>query len=157
MLTKQTGLSIFRSSNHPLPEPRSLDQRGDQEKETQTMKTLKAILSAPSLSLVALALAILVLVSMTWVQPSHADESQLNCGPRDVAVAELAGDLGERVIGRGLSQNGKAMVEIFKSESGSWTVIVTDTNGVSCILANGQVWMNTQSQPDNYVSESEKN
>jgi len=94
---------------------------------------------------------------MTWVHPSYADDSQLNCGPRDVAVAELAGDLGEQVIGRGLSLNGKAMLEVFKGESGSWTVIVTDTNGISCVLANGRVWVNTQSQPESYIHATAKN
>ena len=67
----------------------------------------------------SLSLAILVLVSVTWVQPIHAEDTALICGPRDAAVAELVGDFGEQVVGRGLSKNGQAMLEVFKGETGS--------------------------------------
>ena len=118
------------------------------------MKLWTVALSALT-SISVSALVILMLVSATWAQSSDrapgAQVTQHVCGPRDAAVAELVGDFEERVIGRGLSENGQAMLEVFKSESGSWTVIVTDTYGVSCVLANGQVWLQTQIQGDGYV------
>jgi D-aminopeptidase len=36
--------------------------------------------------------------------------------------------------------NAKAVMEIFMSPQGTWTVVVTDTNGVACIIAIGQDW-----------------
>ena len=110
------------------------------------MKSWKAIFCAMTAALV-----ILLTVSAVWAQPPISEDRQLICGPRDAAVAELVGDFGEQVIGRGLSHNGQAMLEVFKSETGSWTVIVTDINGVSCVLANGQVWVQTQNRNDGYV------
>ncbi len=32
------------------------------------------------------------------------------------------------------------MLEVFVSDSGTWTVVVTDPEGVSCVLAAGQSW-----------------
>ncbi len=49
-------------------------------------------------------------------------------------------NLEEQVVGRGLTQEGKAMFELFTSEIGTWTLIVTDTEGNSCIIANGEGW-----------------
>ena len=34
----------------------------------------------------------------------------------------------------------KAVLELFVSDSGTWTVVVTDPQGVSCVLAAGQSW-----------------
>lgn len=115
------------------------------------MKFLKAILST-----VSLALVLFLTVPATWAQSSDNQSNQLICGPRDAAVAELTGDFGEHVIGRGLSQDGQAMLEILKSDSGSWTIIVTDVNGVSCVLANGQVWVQPRTQSQGYVNAQTK-
>ena len=46
----------------------------------------------------------------------------------------------EQIVARGLTQEGKAMFELFTSEGGSWTLIVTDTEGKSCIIASGEGW-----------------
>ncbi len=62
------------------------------------------------------------------------------CLPRADAVAQLARQFDERAIGRGLSDDGQAMVELYVSDGGSWTVVVTSTAGVSCLVASGQNW-----------------
>ncbi len=31
-------------------------------------------------------------------------------------------------------------MELFTSKSGSWTLLITRTNGLSCIAASGQDW-----------------
>ena len=36
--------------------------------------------------------------------------------------------------------NAKAVMEIFMSPQGTWTVVVTDTKGLACIIATGQDW-----------------
>ncbi|WP_442920375.1 hypothetical protein [Marinovum sp. 1_MG-2023] len=63
-----------------------------------------------------------------------------NCAPRPKVIARLAEKYGEtrQSIGLG-SQN--AVVEVFASqETGSWTIIVTMANGVTCLLASGQAF-----------------
>ena len=109
------------------------------------MKFSKAVWSALTSVLI-----VFFVTSEAWSQSSEKN-SPLVCAPRDAAIAELSGHFNEQVIGRGLSTNGQAMLEIYKSNGGSWTVIVTDAKGVSCVLANGQVWIVTQTNNDKYV------
>ncbi len=66
--------------------------------------------------------------------------AQVLCGPRDAAVAQLESRYDERVVGRGFVDSGRAMVELFVSETGTWSVVVTDTNKRSCFLASGVSW-----------------
>jgi hypothetical protein len=69
-----------------------------------------------------------------------AAEAQELCVLRQSAVAELAAQYDEQVVGRGLAQGGKAMVELFVSGTGTWTAVVTDTHGRSCVIASGVSW-----------------
>lgn len=62
------------------------------------------------------------------------------CLPHDDAVAKLKNTYGEEKIGLGLGQRGASIVELFVSESGTWTVLVTRTNGMSCVAASGDNW-----------------
>ena len=69
------------------------------------------------------------------------------CAPRDQVVARLATGFDEARQGAGLSMgpDGTAqVVEIFASLAGSWTLVVTLPDGMSCILAAGQNWDATQ-------------
>ena len=44
------------------------------------------------------------------------------------------------MVGRGLATNGKAMFELFASEEGGWTPVVTDVEGRSCVIGSGIAW-----------------
>ncbi len=43
----------------------------------------------------------------------------------------------EKVVGLGLGKNQQSVVELFVSSKGIWTILVTLTNGMSCIAAAG--------------------
>lgn len=61
-----------------------------------------------------------------------------NCGPRDAVVTRLAEGYGETRQSIGLGSN-NAVVEVFaSSDTGSWTITVTQANGVTCLVASGQ-------------------
>ena len=62
------------------------------------------------------------------------------CLPHADAVAKLKNSYGEEKIGLGLGQRGASIVELFVSETGTWTVLVTRTNGMSCVAASGDNW-----------------
>lgn len=83
----------------------------------------------------ALLAAVVVLLSA-----SGAHAQQL-CALRDAAITQLEAKFNERVVGRGLAKRGKEMVELLVSESGSWTVVISDTQGRTCIVASGDSWM----------------
>ena len=61
------------------------------------------------------------------------------CAPRAKVVALLAERHRETRRGVGLAGPAR-MVEVFASEEGSWSVIVTDTRGVACLIASGRDW-----------------
>jgi hypothetical protein len=48
----------------------------------------------------------------------------------------------------------EAVLEIFVSDSGTWTVVVTDPKGVSCVLAAGQSWEEIPSPATRRVPEA---
>ncbi len=63
--------------------------------------------------------------------------AQQACVTREAATKQLEKQFN---VGRGLANAGKAMFELFVSEKGSWTVVVSEPNGRSCILACGESW-----------------
>ncbi len=66
--------------------------------------------------------------------------AQQACVTREAATKQLEKQFNEKDVGRGLANAGKAMFELFVSEKGSWTVVVSEPNGRSCILACGESW-----------------
>jgi hypothetical protein len=65
----------------------------------------------------------------------------VSCGPREALVQQLQGKFGEMRQGVGL-RGSDAIFEIWSSEeTGSWSIVVTRPNGVSCIVAAGQDWL----------------
>jgi hypothetical protein len=61
------------------------------------------------------------------------------CGNHDAIAKSLTTKFKEarRIMG---VVNARAVMEIFMSPQGTWTVVVTDTNGLACIIATGQDW-----------------
>jgi len=65
--------------------------------------------------------------------------AQTICGTYDALTGRLAAQYGERVVAIGLSNSGRAYVEFWASESGgTWSVITTLPNGVSCLTSSGR-------------------
>lgn len=62
------------------------------------------------------------------------------CGSREQIIKELARTYKERPAAIGLMGTGEAL-EIFVSEAGTWTAIVSRPGGLACIVASGEVWM----------------
>jgi hypothetical protein len=86
-----------------------------------------------SLSLMA-ALAAISLASIAGIA-----EAAPQCGNHDKIVDVLGNKFKEtrRVMG---VVNAKAVMEIFMSPQGTWTILITDTSGISCITASGEEW-----------------
>ena len=66
--------------------------------------------------------------------------AQTVCGAREQIVSELEGTYGETRRSIGLQQ-GHGIVEVYASaETGSWTILVTNTRGRSCLIASGEAF-----------------
>lgn len=76
----------------------------------------------------------------TFAAPAAAQSRQQACAPREVVVKRLAKGYGETRQSIGLGKN-NAVVEVFASdESGTWTITVTNTQGITCLIASGQAF-----------------
>ena len=63
------------------------------------------------------------------------------CMWHEDAVVELKQTYGEEKVGLGLGPTGEAVFELFLAETGTWTLLVTRTDGISCVAASGDNWM----------------
>ena len=71
-----------------------------------------------------------------------AAQAQIACDKRDSIVAALGEKYGETRRGGGLTAP-TAIVEIWASdETGTWTIITTNPQGLTCIMAVGTDWQN---------------
>ena len=62
------------------------------------------------------------------------------CGERQAMVQRLAHTFGEVQKGAGLVNAGQ-LVEVWRSDdTGTWTILMTDPEGMSCIVAAGEAW-----------------
>ena len=61
------------------------------------------------------------------------------CGERTDIVRKLSHDFKEAPQSVGMVNN-QAVIEVFVSEKGSWTIIASGTDGKSCVLSAGDGW-----------------
>lgn len=74
--------------------------------------------------------ALLVMTSQAAAAP--------DCIPREVALQRLAETYGEARRGVGLTDT-NVLMELFVSDAtGTWTIVLTTANGISCLGASGQ-------------------
>lgn len=67
--------------------------------------------------------------------------AQAVCNKRETVLEHLAAKYKEAPVGMGLASNG-AVLEILSSKEGtSWTIIATQANGISCVIAAGESWI----------------
>lgn len=72
--------------------------------------------------------------------PGLAEAQGRQCGPRDKVVETLAQKYKESRRSIGLATQGRVMEVYASDESGSWTIVVTMANGMSCLIASGQAF-----------------
>lgn len=73
--------------------------------------------------------------------------AQTMCGLRDAIVKNLEQTYSEESVAIGLASNG-GLIEVFASPSGSFTIILTQTNGFSCVMATGEDFEPRPALPD---------
>ena len=89
-------------------------------------------------TLMKMAMVLVPLAAMTLsTAPANAKS---RCITHDGAVKQLAKKYKESVVGRGLAKGNKSMMELFVSKKGTWTLVVTNTKGASCVVAAGENW-----------------
>jgi hypothetical protein len=96
------------------------------------------------ISVATAAMAILAATSFS----SSPTAAQSLCGAREAVVDMLGTRYGETVRSLGLAGRDR-IVEVFASdETGTWTILVTNTAGVTCLVASGQHYEQLAEVPD---------
>src|SRR4051812_29873030 len=87
---------------------------------------------------------LIIIVGVAILLPRESAMSQNATGPphcvdRTQRVGTLNAIYGESLVARGLSKAGLLM-EIYVAPTGTWTIIATTPNGISCLVDNGVAW-----------------
>lgn len=82
---------------------------------------------------------IVLLSSMAMVSVAAPAWAQALCGDRDEIVSRLESGYEESASALGIVGSG-GVVELYTSDEGSWTLLMTQPNGVTCLLAAGESW-----------------
>ncbi len=85
---------------------------------------------------VALSTFVLTLAAILFAPAAAAKPV---CGSHQSVSEKLKKSYTEAPISMGVTSAG-AIVEVFASPKGSWTLVVTRPNGMSCLIAAGQDW-----------------
>lgn len=80
-----------------------------------------------------------VLVFCCLALPATAFGLPQFCSTRDKVLSELDAKYNEVPAVRGLASNG-VVFEVTVAASGTWSVVITDTKGVSCLIWWGTAW-----------------
>jgi len=78
--------------------------------------------------------------------PAHAD----NCALRDQVVTRLQAQYSEQLTAGGINSTASktTVVEVWASpETGTFTVMLTNAQGLSCIVATGTDWYAQNNEP----------
>lgn len=81
---------------------------------------------------------------------TSAAHAQQACATREAMLEKLAKDFDEAPAAVGMTANGDFLLELLTSHDGaSWTLMISDTNGRSCLVAAGKDWqfLNAPTEP----------
>ena len=109
------------------------------------------MLTAP-FGLMAAALAAFLLAALSLWPTSAA--GQMLCGPQNKLADLLKQRFGDTRQAGGVSADARRIVELFVAPNGSWTIVVTDAHGQSCIVLSGEDWTRAPQMQGNYIFDS---
>ena len=88
---------------------------------------------------VAAATSLAVMATTAWSDSTAESQPQPICGERNAVVKSLSDQFNERPQAVGMVDK-DAVMEVFVSDSGSWTILATGTDGISCLVSSGEGW-----------------
>lgn len=87
---------------------------------------------------------LLLLPIVTAAAPAYSEQPVV-CSSHAEIVKLLHGAYREAPVSAALTDNGQ-MLEVFASDTGSWTMVITVAGGPSCMMATGQNWESLATQ-----------
>ena len=80
-----------------------------------------------------------LMAALVALSAGAAPAQGMLCGLRADIVAELESRFGETRRSYGFSRS-QGVFEVFASDSGSWTILLTRPSGTSCLMASGEAF-----------------
>ena len=90
--------------------------------------------------------AVLMALIIVLLSGGAIGQSLTLCGERRAVVASLEKTYFETPVSMGLESNG-GLIEILVSPTGTFTIIMTQPNGWTCVMAAGEDWENHKPLP----------
>ncbi len=81
----------------------------------------------------------ILLAVLVFLVAGPVQAQQKPCASRVAVLNHLATNFKETPVAMGLANNG-GLLEILASKDGTWTIILTMPNGLTCSVASGQSW-----------------
>ncbi|WP_343504768.1 MULTISPECIES: hypothetical protein [Roseobacteraceae] len=73
--------------------------------------------------------------------------AQMVCGLHESITETLESTYDEALVGRGL-QSATRMLEVWRAaEEGNWTILAVHPDGLACIVASGEAWIDVPPRP----------
>ncbi len=92
-------------------------------------------------SVISIGLSVLVFAAMMVSFQVTEATAQNACFERGALIKHLNGKFDEAPIAAGLAANG-SVLEVFTSPDGvTWTIVLTQPDGATCVMASGESWM----------------
>lgn len=88
-------------------------------------------------------IALIMLTGLFMSVGSSLASAQAVCGQHEEVTKSLQTGYNESPAGFGLLGNG-GLVELFVSEKGTWTFLITRPDGTACLMAAGGNWERLQ-------------
>ena len=76
-------------------------------------------------------------IAMIAASPALAD---VICNPRSEFVEHLKEKYDEQSFAFGLNNDGRLLELFATSDRKTWTLLITDTRGISCVVTSGENW-----------------
>lgn len=114
--------------------------------------TRSALINAGMRSVISFGIAVFFFAA-TLVSFQVTDASaQSACFERAALLKHLSGKFEEAPVAAGLAANG-SVLEVFSSPDGvTWTIVLTQPNGATCVMASGESWMGLKKPKKGKVS-----
>ncbi|PZV34960.1 hypothetical protein [Mesorhizobium kowhaii] len=104
------------------------------------IKTRFALTRIKAMGAAVSLVAIAAIPAAAAATPAATESGSPSCAPRPELLKQLSSRFKEAPVALGLAKNG-SVIEVLTSEDGeTWTIMVSQPNGPSCLVAVGEGW-----------------
>ncbi len=108
------------------------------------MNTDNRLIASSSMTMLA---GLAVIAVPIVLDTQSAEAGTIYCGARPDVVELLASDFREQPSSVGVTGDGRLLEVLTNEDGATWSIVLTDSRGQSCIVATGEGWQNRKVDP----------